>query len=138
MRAFPTVASDLQWIFDNCPSGTEVVVYEDENPGPLGKPEVIKVPLDTVWDPTDPDENNPWHKEQPRIEGVTDRVLYENDQVDYLTGIKAYDTCGNDITEEIIVEGKVDMDIPGDYVVTYTVTDLLGKTAEVSAIYTVK
>lgn len=129
---------DAKWIFDNCPSGTEVVVYEDENPGPLGKPEVIKVPLDTVWDPTDPDENNPWHKEQPRIEGVTDRVLYENDQVDYLTGIKAYDTCGNDITEEIIVEGKVDMDIPGDYVVTYTVTDLLGKTAEVSAIYTVK
>lgn len=129
---------DAKWIYDNCPSGTEVVVYEDENPGPLGKPEVIKVPLDTVWDPTDPDENNPWHDVQPRIEGVTERIFYENDKVDYMTGIKAYDTCGNDITDEVVVEGAVDVNIPGDYVVTYTVTDLLGKTAEVSVIYTVK
>lgn len=129
---------DAKWIYDNCPSGTEVVVYEDENPGPLGKPEVIKVPLDTVWDPTDPDENNPWHDVQPRIEGVTERIFYENDKVDYMTGIKAYDTCGNDITDEVVVEGAVDVNIPGDYIVTYTVTDLLGKTAEVSVIYTVK
>ncbi len=129
---------DAKWIYDNCPSGTEVVVYEDENPGPLGKPEVIKVPLDTVWDPTDPDENNPWHNEEPRIEGVVEKVFYENDVVDYMAGIKAYDTCGNDITEDVVVEGQVDVNIPGDYVVTYTVTDLLGRTAEVTVLYTVK
>lgn len=129
---------DAKWIYDNCPAGTEVVIYEDENPGPLGKPEVIKIPLDSVWDPTDPDENNPWHDEQPRIEGVTEQVFYENDEVDYMAGIKAYDTCGNDITEDVVVEGEVDVNIPGYYTVTYTVTDLLGRTAEVSVVYTVK
>lgn len=129
---------DAKWIYDNCPSGTQVVVYDDENPGPLGKPESIKVPLDTVWDPTDPDENNPWHKEQPRIEGVVERVFYENDVVDCMEGIKAYDTCGNDITEDVVVEGTVDINMPGYYTVKYTVTDLLGKSAELSVIYTVR
>ena len=129
---------DAKWIYDNCPSGTQVVVYEDVNPGPLGKPESIKVPLDTVWDPTDPDENNPWHKEEPRIEGVVERVFFEDDVVDYMAGIKAYDTCGNDITGDVIVKGTVDISMPGYYTVTYTVTDLLGKTAEISVIYTVK
>ena len=129
---------DAKWIYDNCPSGTEVVIYEDENPGPLGKPESIKVPDGTVWDPTDPDENNPWHDVQPSIEGVTERVLYEGDVLDYMEGITAYDTCGNDITEDVVVEGEVDMSIPGDYIVTYTVTDLLGKTAEHTVLFTVK
>lgn len=129
---------DAKWIYDNCPSGTEVVVYEDENPGPLGKPESIKVPVDTVWDPTDPDENNPWHNEQPRIEGAVEKIIYEAEEIDYMAGIKAYDTCGNDITEDVVVESAVDINIPGDYEVTYTVTDLLGKTAEVSVIYTVR
>lgn len=132
-----TVA-DAKWIYDNCPSGTVVVVYEDENPGPLGKPESIKVPAGTVWDPTDPDPNNPWNDKQPSIEGATDRVLFENDTIDYMKDIVAYDTCGNVITEDVVVESDVDITIPGEYNVTYTVTDLLGRTAEVSVIYTVK
>lgn len=55
---------DAKWIYDNCPSGTAVEVYDSEDPGPLGKPETIKLDKDNVnkgWDPTDPDENNPWH-----------------------------------------------------------------------------
>jgi len=55
---------DAKWIYDNCPSGTYVEVYDSEDPGPLGKPETIKIDLDSPnkgWDPTDPDERNPWH-----------------------------------------------------------------------------
>ena len=55
---------DAKWIYDNCPSGTYVEVYESEDPGPLGKPETIKIDSDNPnkgWDPTDPDANNPWH-----------------------------------------------------------------------------
>lgn len=54
---------DAKWIADNCPSGTLVEIYDDEDPGPLGKPEAVKIDADDVnrgWDPTDPDENNPW------------------------------------------------------------------------------
>lgn len=56
---------DAKWIYDNCPSGTAVEVYDSEDPGPLGKPEALKLDKDNVnrgWDPTDPDENNPWHQ----------------------------------------------------------------------------
>ncbi len=54
-----TVA-DTKWIYDNCPSGTVVVIYSSPDPGPLGKPEAQQIPLDCGWDPTDPDPDNPW------------------------------------------------------------------------------
>ena len=54
---------DAKWIFDNCAKGTVVEVYDDENPGPLGKPEMPKIDEDSPfkgWDPTDPHPDNPW------------------------------------------------------------------------------
>ena len=56
---------DVKWIYDNCPIGTPVVIYDDENdPGPMGKPGTIYTdPSDESkrgWDPTDPDPANPW------------------------------------------------------------------------------
>ena len=50
--------------------GTKVEFYCDENPGPLGMPAFNKIseyPEELKkWDPTDPDENNPW-KEYSRL-----------------------------------------------------------------------
>lgn len=54
---------DAKWIAENCPAGTTVEIYEDDAPGPLGKPEPMKIDPDDPnkgWDPTDPDEDNPW------------------------------------------------------------------------------
>ena len=54
---------DAKWIYDNCKSGTAVEFYSSEESGPLGKPETIKITEYTDyrgWDPTDPNENNPW------------------------------------------------------------------------------
>ena len=58
---------DVKWIYDNCPIGTPVVLYDDaENPGPLGKPDFkhidVNDPATRGWDPTDPNPNNPWNK----------------------------------------------------------------------------
>ena len=56
---------DAKWIAENCPVGTTVEIYDDDDPGPLGKPEAIKIDTDSPnkgWDPTDPDEDNPWHE----------------------------------------------------------------------------
>ena len=54
---------DAKWIYDNISSGTIVEFYEDDNPGPLGKPEVPKI-SDVEecrnWDPSDLEEGNPW------------------------------------------------------------------------------
>lgn len=56
---------DTKWIYDNCPLGTKVVIYDyAEEPGPMGKPGTIYIDPSNEelrgWDPTDPDENNPW------------------------------------------------------------------------------
>lgn len=46
---------DAKWIYDNCSAGTEIVIYNDENPGPMGKPGFEKIPETQTWDPTDTD-----------------------------------------------------------------------------------
>lgn len=56
---------DAKWIAENCPEGTTVEIYDDDDPGPLGRPEAIKIDTDNPnkgWDPTDPKEENPWHE----------------------------------------------------------------------------
>ena len=45
---------DAYWLFNTVPIGTTVVVYDSPNPGPLGKPKGIKIPLSQSYDPTDP------------------------------------------------------------------------------------
>lgn len=56
---------DVKWVYDYCSIGTVVEFYDDENdPGPLGKPEPITIDLEDDrrgWDPTDPDPDNPWN-----------------------------------------------------------------------------
>jgi len=56
---------DAKWIYDNIKKGVTVEFYNSSNPGPLGKPTVMKISnnVNRNWDPTDPNENNPWHKE---------------------------------------------------------------------------
>ena len=58
-----TVA-DAKWIYDNCPLGTTVSIY---NASSLPVPKPSAPWLDTSspnrgWDPTDPDPANPWNK----------------------------------------------------------------------------
>ncbi len=55
---------DAKWVFENCRVGTPVHVYEDEDPGPLGKPETAVPGIGEAangWDPTDPRPENPWN-----------------------------------------------------------------------------
>lgn len=129
-----TVA-DAKWIYDNCSYGTTVEIYDDkDNPGPLGKPSVITIPASSPyknWDPTDPDPNNPWHKCEPSIEAA-DMTVRLGKEVNLLANATATDTCGNDISSSIKVSGTVDKDKEGTYKVNYSVTDLLGKSANIN------
>ncbi|MCI8837047.1 MAG: L,D-transpeptidase family protein [Hungatella sp.] len=48
-------SGDAKWIFDNCPIGTTVEVYNSLIPGPYERPAIEEViPNDQRWDPTDP------------------------------------------------------------------------------------
>ena len=57
-------AADCKWIYDHCPSGTRVHMYNSDDELPLPRPELE--PIDendprAGWDPTDPDPENPWN-----------------------------------------------------------------------------
>ncbi len=131
---------DSKWIHDNCPSGTTVIIYDDaSSPGPLGKPSVIKIPENSPfagWDPTDPDSANPWNNCNPSIT-ASDVTIPSGINYDIRHNVTATDTCGNDITSSIMVNGSYDINTPGSYPVTFSVTDLLGRSATVTIILTV-
>lgn len=68
-------AGDARWLYDNCPRGTSVRIYDAEEL-PVKAP--VLQPIDTEdprsgWDPTDPDENNPWREEAPATEAAEER-----------------------------------------------------------------
>ncbi len=56
---------DVKWIYDNCPRGTTVKIYDGKLPSGVSKPSTIKIDGSSPnrgWDPTDSDQNNPWKK----------------------------------------------------------------------------
>lgn len=127
---------DAIWLIENCPVGTQVIVYDDNtSPGPLGKPEMIKIPEDSPnrgWDPTDPDPGNPWNNYGAKIT-VAETVSiaankYSMDTIVKGIGATATDTCGNDITDKITASGSVNFNKPGSNVLVLTVKDAIGRT----------
>ncbi len=121
--------ADVKWIYDNCPVGTPIKIYDDENAGPLGKPETIRITdFDCGWDPTDSNKENPYYKKKPVFSGVENRTISVGDSFDMLSGVTAVDTCSNDITELIEVTGNVVTSRAGEYTVRYSVTDAMHRT----------
>lgn len=133
---------DALWLLENCPSGTTVEVYDDTTtPGPLGKPEMIKIPLDSPyagWDPTDPDVKNPWHQFGAAIQGAEDVTISVGADFDPAAGVTATDTCGNDITEKLVITGTYDCNTTGKYTLTYRVKDAIDSEASVTIILSVE
>lgn len=124
--------ADVKWIYDNCPENTPVTVYDDDNPGPLGKPEAIKITDHTCsWDPTDDDPQNPYATKTPEIHGASDLTITKGETADLLEGVTAVDTCSNDITDEISVTGNVLTDKVGTYKLTYSVEDTMHRTKRI-------
>ena len=136
--------ADAKWIYENCPVNTKVILYEDESsPGPLGKPDTIKIPDDSPyagWDPTDHDPANPWHNFNPEIKAKsTSAITIEvgSPIEKLLNHFTITDTCGNEIPEKATIEGNYNLNIPGSYSVTIKVTDAIGKQASLATTFTV-
>lgn len=48
-------SGDAKWVYDNCPIGTTVVVYNSSVAGPFERPTIkAEIPFEQTWDPTDP------------------------------------------------------------------------------------
>lgn len=130
--------ADSKWIYENCPVGTSVTIYDDNDPGPLGKPEAIRIAdLNNGWDPTDDNKDNPYLNKKPQINGVSDITITVNENFDVLKDVSALDTCGNDITDKVVVTGNVISSKSGEYKVTYEVEDAMHRTAKADITVTV-
>ncbi len=132
-----TVA-DAKWIYDNCPTGTLVEIFDDKSsPGPLGKPETIKIAKSVRWDPTDPDKRNPYLASEPKLVGVKDKKLEWGKIIDPMKGITALSSNGQDISKDIVVEGEINPYVAGEYKLTYSIKDELGREKVQTARFTV-
>lgn len=136
--------ADAKWIYDNCPKGTEVIVYDDaENPGPLGKPEEMKLTAENpmrMWDPTDTSSNNPWNQVRPTLyltgamgaEEVLMLPLGASEH-DIYNAIGLIDAAG-DIADtsdyNINVSGNYDLNQQGIYNISVCVVSALGVRTE--------
>ncbi len=76
--------------------------------------------------------------EKPKINGVDDAVIYIGEDFDYLYGVKAIDKEDGDLTSKIKVNGKVDINTLGDYIIEYKVIDSNGNEVIVKRKVTVK
>lgn len=139
---------DAKWIYDNCPVGTTVTIYDSKDPGPLGKPEAIKVSTANKmgYDPTDIwSSGNPYIKKSPTITGVSNKKISYGKKVDINKGVKATSSTGQDITKNIkvtiVLKGKkvkkVDTTVPGKYIVTYSIVDKPAKEVKKEATFTI-
>lgn len=126
--------ADAKWIYDNCAEGTKVRIVNSSNTAlhsPLGVPESPKLTENSKslkWDPTDSSKDNPYAKLKPVISGADDVVIEIETGFDPYDGVTAVDTCGNDITDKIKVDGDFDRNVEGRYVISYYVTDSLSRT----------
>lgn len=132
--------ADAKWIFENCELGTKVTIYEDKNPGPLGKPEPYFYPEDNGYDPSDIwSKDNPILKKEPKITAKGDLIVEPDDnEVNLLKGVKATSFQGFDITDKITFKDNINYSKPGKYKITYRVKDLLKKEASFTRTVIVK
>lgn len=130
--------SAAKWIYDNCPVGTKVIIFNGSaKDDPLGKPKTIKVKGYSGWDPTDPDEDNPYKTKstKPVITVSKKTIAYGSKFGDGNMSCK--DSGGFDATDWVKMTGKVNTKKIGSYPVTYSIIDSFGRTATKKVTYKV-
>ncbi len=133
-------ADDAKWIYDNCPEGTAIKVTYSSKNSTLGKPSPLRIPENSKnsgWDPTDSHEDNPYRKLKPSFEGVDNTYVCLNGVFDAYSGVVAYDSCGNVVSDKITIDGNVICSKEGVYIITYRYTDNLGRTGRADRLVTV-
>ncbi len=131
--------SDAKWIYDNCPPGTTVEIFDGPTTSVPEKPSALQIDPNSPysgWDPTDPHPSNPWKTVPITINGVVDLMVECGKEVDLLSHVSALDIDGK-TPLTITIQGNVDVTKCGSYTVTYSAVGMIGTTATVQATVTV-
>lgn len=129
---------DAKWLIENCPAGTTVEIYNSSDPGPLGKPTPIRIPANCRWDPTDPDDRNPWKSDKTAIIGVKNKTIERGTRINVYDGVMAFDKHAGNMTSNGIKASKTpDTSKPGQYEVIYSFKPSKGEKIKEKAVFTV-
>lgn len=129
--------ADAKWIMENSPAGTIVEIFEDDSIGPLGKPNVLALSEDDLWDPSDPDPANPGNNSGFVFEGVEDKTVERGISINYLDGVRVINSDGVELSVNIEVDSDVDIFKCGTYEVVYSVRDASGVESNETVVYKV-
>lgn len=131
--------ADAKWIYDNCPDGTVVEVVDEDID--IKKPLGIKVAADSEyagWDPTDPDENNPWKNKLPKIENVKNIIITAESDVSVLESVldEVYGMDYDGTRLKVFIDNlpTIDLNTQGTYEIIYGTTGSYGATVYERAI----
>lgn len=113
--------ADVKWIYENCMPGTQVYLFDSDYLGPLGRPQqpyVFTETDDTGWDPTDTTPGNPFAG-TAAIYGAVSHSIEVGEPFDSKTGVLAFSSDMENVTDRLMVEGTVDNQTPGEYKLSY-------------------
>lgn len=130
---------DAKWIFENCPPGTVVEIFDGPTADVPEKPSALYIDPNSPlrgWDPTDPHPGNPWKTVPITINGVVDLTVECGSEVDLMSHVSALDIDGRSPLA-VSVSGAVDINKCGTYIVEYSAVGEIGTTAKVQATVTV-
>lgn len=130
---------DAKWIYDNCPPGTVVEIFDGATETVPEKPTALYIDPESPysgWDPTDPSADNPWKKVPISIHRVEDLTVKRGSDEDILEKVFALDVDGRTLLD-VRVSGTVNRDRCGTYIVEYSAVGVTGATVTVHATVTV-
>lgn len=129
---------DAKWIYNNCTKDTQIkFVTGTSNQDRLGIPKPMRIAADCeiqTWDPTDNNKDNPFLKKGPVFKGMEDMEVKLDEVCDLKGDVEIYDTGNNLCDSNYQIHSKVSRDKLGEYKVTYTYTDSLGRTGRADRI----
>ena len=64
--------------------------------------------------------------EKPTFEGISNLIIKAGENIELSEGVRALDSEDGDITSKINIYGTIDVNIPGDYSIIYSVEDSNG------------
>ena len=130
---------DAKWIYENCPPGTVVEIFDGPTADVPEKPSALYLDPSNPfrgWDPTDPHPGNPWKTVPITINGVIDLTVECGREVDLISHVSAVDIDGRS-SLAVSVSGTVDINKCGTYIIEYSAVGEIGTTAKVQATVTV-
>lgn len=131
--------NDAKWIYDHCPPGTVVEIFDGPTAIVPEKPAALYIDPESPysgWDPTDPSTDNPWKTVPISINRVENLTVERGSDVDLLAKVFAVDVDGKSLLD-VQVSGTVDLKRCGTYIVSYSAVSVTGATVTAYATVTV-